>query len=102
MMRIFILAAALVLAASQAGAQVPNGPPIPPDQVLRQQNAPLPAIPAPVPQAPSDPSSRSSAPSRAAPALDGSRDRVAECQHQATVERVPRSKRGSYVHNCMN
>ena len=101
MPRIHLYAAVLMLWGAQAGAQSINAPPIPPEQVLRQQNAPLPAIPPPVPQVPSEPSPRAPA-LRRAPAIDASRDRAAACQHQATVERVPRSQRDSYIHNCMN
>ena len=101
MPRIHLYAALLMLGSSQAGGQPLNAPPIPPEQVLRQQNAPLPSIPAPVPQVPSEPSPRAPALPRT-PAIDASRDRAAACQHQAAVERVPHSRRDSYIHNCMN
>jgi hypothetical protein len=100
--RLLVFSAAAVLSAVPAGAQVPNGPPIPPDQILRQQNAPLPSIPAPVQQAPYNASPRPSAPPRPAPPIGASRDRAAACQHQATVDRVPADQRGSFIHNCIN
>jgi hypothetical protein len=112
-----------------AMAQVYNGPPIPPGQVLRQQAAPLPGSPPPIAVTPSPPPVNTGAlpgpavvnpdalPSPAVvnvdawPATRGGatgsgsaryRDRVAWCRHQAAVERVPRRQRGAYVHHCMN
>ena len=35
------------------------------------------------------------------PQQRSSRGRAAECQHQATVDRVPRRQRGAYVRDCM-
>ena len=124
---------ALIFAAlampSLARAQIDNGPPIPPGQVLRQQAAPLPGSPPRIAVTPSPPPVNLGAlpgPGVVNPdALPGPavvnpnalpagpvgstahpraryRDRVAWCQHQAAVERVPRRQRASYVHNCMN
>ena len=98
-MQRLILAAIMLAIAAPADAQL--GPPIPADQILRQQNQPAPAPP-PQPVSPpplSAPSARGVAPT---PRVDLSRDRASRCQHQATVERVPRAERGAYVHACIN
>ena len=124
----FATALGAVLTAS-ATAQIYNGPPIPPGQVLRHQAAPLPGSPPPIAATPSPPPVNAGAlpgpfvvnpnalPGPAVVNRDalpagpvGStayprthyRDRAAWCQHQATVERVPRRHRGAYVHNCIN
>lgn len=78
------------------------GPPIPPDQVLRQQNQPM-ATPPSVPVPANPPAGSGSTGSRVGPAprVDGSRDRASRCQHEATVERVPRRQRSAYIHNCI-
>jgi hypothetical protein len=107
-MRLPTSASAILVAAAvitPASAQINNGPPVPPEQVFRQQaTSPPPPPPplqgpppisapfagyGPVPNPPIDPNA-------------GGRDldRVAQCQHEAAVERVPRSKRAAYVHNC--
>jgi hypothetical protein len=97
-----ILAAALAMPAS---AQVVNGPPIPPEQVFRQQATP-PASPPPSLQGPPPISAPFAGygPVTNPPVGPNTgrtdRDRVADCQHQAAVERVPRSKRAAYIHNC--
>jgi hypothetical protein len=77
-----------------AGAQ-PIGPPIPPELVIRQQAAPLALPPPPVGANPSG----AAAPVLSVPGQT-STGRVAACQHQAAVERVPRRQRASYVHTC--
>jgi hypothetical protein len=124
-----LLIALMVALWSSAAAQVYNGPPIPPGQVLRQQNAPLPGSPPPIAVTPSPPPLNTGAlpgPAVVNPgALPGPsiinegalpagpvgspvrssrrhRDRVAWCHHQAAVERVPGRRRGAYLHNCMN
>ncbi len=91
-------------AAWPAQAQV-IGPPIPPDQVLRQQNQPMPpppTIPVPARPVPPLPSAPAPQPAPVAPHAEPAQGRAAWCQHQATVERVPRSQRASYIHLCMN
>ena len=112
-----------------AAAQVYNGPPIPPGQVLRQQAAPLSGSPPPIAATPAPPPVNTGAlpgPVLVNPgALPGPqvvnpdalpagpvgsivypgmrhRERIAWCRHQAAVERVPRRQRGAYVHHCMN
>jgi hypothetical protein len=96
-----LLGLAFAAGAGPALAQV-VGPPIPPDQILRQQNQPLPPPPSiPVPAQPVPPAS----PPQAAPAQprsEPSQGRAAWCQHQATVDRVPQSQRASYIHHCMS
>ncbi len=95
-----------VALASSVSAQVNNGPPIPPDQVLRQQATspppPPPPLPGPPPiSAPFAGNGPVANPPTGANAGGGAaRDRVADCQHEAAVERVPRRKRGAFIHNC--
>jgi hypothetical protein len=74
------------------------GPPIPPDQILRQQNRLQPPPPTiPVPAQPSPPATST----QQTPMVPrGERDRASWCQHQATVERVPSGQRSSYIHHC--
>lgn len=89
-----------MLIGGTAAAQV-VGPPIPPDQVLRQQNQPLPPPPTiPVPVQPAPPIAGAPA-SPQVRTRDPARDRAAWCQHQATVERIPASQRSSYIHHCI-
>jgi hypothetical protein len=122
-----LLAALCLVVPRPATAQVYNGPPMPPGQILRQQAAPLPGSPPPIAATPSPPPVNTGAlpgPAVVNPdALPGPavvnrgalpagpvgltaypgvsyRDRVAWCQHQAAVERVPRRQRGAYVHHC--
>ena len=98
------LAAVLALAAASAssaalGQQI--GPPIPPQQQFEAQPVPRTQLP-PVYVPPVGGSATTySTPLMPAPAQGTSRGRAAECQHQAMVERVPRSQRGAYVQNCM-
>ena len=114
---------------SPAAAQGYNAAPISPEQVLRQQAAPLPGSPPRILVTPSPPPVNTGAlpgPQVVNPgALPGPaivnpdalpagpvgatayprtyyRDRIAWCRHQAAVERVPRAQRGAFVHNCMN
>jgi hypothetical protein len=88
-----------------ASAQINNGPPIPPEQVFRQQATSPPPPPPPLPGPPPISAPFAGYGSVANPPVGpdvghSDRDRVADCQHQAAVERVPRSKRAAYVHNC--
>lgn len=98
-----MMALALTLLAATGGearAQI-NGPPIPADQILRQQNQPL-APPPSVPVPATPPSGASPSSARVPPVVGGNGQRVRDCQHRATVERVPRRQRDSYVHACIN
>jgi hypothetical protein len=91
---------AAAIPASAALAQ-PIGPPIPPQQQFDAQPRPRTQLP-PVYVPPVGGSATTySTPLIPAPAQGTSRGRAAECQHQATVERVPRRHRSAYVHNCM-
>jgi hypothetical protein len=98
------LVIALVLAAAShmdASLAQPIGPPISPQQQLEAQPLPRTQLP-PVNVPPVGGSARTySTPLTPAPTQGTSRGRAAECQRQAAVERVPRSQRGAYVHNCM-
>ena len=99
------LTAALVLMAAApigaVGAQ-PIGPPISPQQQFEAQPTPRTQLP-PVYVPPVGGSARTySTPLSPVPQQEPSRGRAAECQHQATVDRVPRNQRRAYVHNCMN
>jgi hypothetical protein len=87
------------MSVSAASAQpIVNGPPIDPNQVFRAQPRPEPPPPPPIASSPPGPSGTVlQPPGRASRA----NDRVARCQHMAAVERVPRSKRGGYINNCM-
>jgi hypothetical protein len=99
------LTAALVFMAAvpigAVGAQ-PIGPPISPQQMFDAQPKPRTQLP-PVYGPPVGGSARTySTPLTTAPQQGPSRGRAAECQHQATVDRVPRSQRGAYVRNCIS
>lgn len=72
------------------------GPPIPPGQILRQQNQPLPQPP-PIPSVPSPGTPQTGPAPRAAPG----HDRVSRCQHEATVNRVPAQQRPAYIQQCI-
>jgi hypothetical protein len=83
------------------GAQ-PIGPPISPQQQFEAQPTPRTQLP-PVYVPPVGGSATTySTPLITAPPQVPSRGRAAECQHQATVDRVPRSQRSAYLQNCMN
>ena len=101
---IYHLMAALMLVAapiSVVSAQ-PIGPPISPQQQFDSQPTPRTQLP-PVNAPPVGGSAKTySTPLTPAPERGASRGRAAECQHQATVNRVPRNQRRAYVHNCMN
>ena len=90
-------------AASIAGSAEAQqiGPPIAPEQQLQAQPAPRTQLPPVYVPPVGDSATTYSTPLIPAPAQGTSRGRAAECQHQAAVERVPRSQRGAYVHNCM-
>jgi hypothetical protein len=98
--------AAAAFLAVPASAQIyNNGPPIPPEQVLRQQSTSPPPPPPPLQGPPPISAPFAGYGPVANPRIDPNaggrdRDRVAQCQHEATVERVPRSKRAAYIHNC--
>jgi hypothetical protein len=98
------LATVLALAAAGpigvAGAQ-PTGPPISPQQQFDAQPMPRTQLPPMYVPPVGDSATTYSTPLIPAPAQGPSRGRAAECQHQAAVERVPRSARSAYVHNCM-
>jgi hypothetical protein len=101
---IYYLTAALVLVAATTigtvGAQ-PIGPPISPQQQFDAQPKPRTQLP-PVYAPPVGGSARTySTPLSPVPQHGSSRGRAAECQHQATVDRVPRRQRGAYVRDCM-
>ena len=73
------------------------GPPIPPEQMFRQQPAPTTTLPSPSTSSGGGSPSRSTvAPGRP----ETYRDRVVECQHLAAVDRIPQRDRASFVHNC--
>jgi hypothetical protein len=97
------LATALALALAPmgvAGAQ-PIGPPISPQLLFESQPMPRTQLP-PMYAPPVGDSARTySTPLITGPVREQSRGRAAECQHQATVERVPRRQRGAYVRYCM-
>jgi hypothetical protein len=99
-----LLTAALVFVAvpiGTVGAQ-PIGPPISPQQQFDAQPAPRTQLP-PANAPPVGGSARThSTPLIPAPDQRPSRGRAAECQHQATVDRVPRRQRSAYLQNCMN
>jgi hypothetical protein len=101
---ISLLATVLALAvvhASAAGAQ-PIGPPISPQQQFDAQPKPRTQLP-PTYAPPVGGSAKTySTPLVTGPQPGTSRGRTAECQHQATVERVPRRQRGAYIRNCIN
>ena len=79
----------------------PVGPPIAPEQQFQAQPVPRTQLP-PVYVPPVGGGGPTySTPLIPAPAQGTSRGRAAECQHQAMIDRVPRSERGAYVHNCM-
>jgi hypothetical protein len=83
------------------GAQ-PIGPPISPQQQFESQPTPRTQLP-PVYVPPVGGSARTySTPPIKGPEQGSSRGRAAECQHQAAVDRVPRSQHRAYLHNCMN
>jgi|RhiMethySRZTD1v2_1073278.scaffolds.fasta_scaffold1179069_2 hypothetical protein len=99
------LTAALVLMAAgpigAVGAQ-PIGPPKSPQQQFDAQPKPRTQLP-PVYAPPVGGSARTySTPLTTAPQQGSSRGRAADCQHQATVDRVPRNQRGAYVRNCIS
>jgi hypothetical protein len=99
-----LIATALVLVAvpmSDSRGQ-PIGPPISPQQQFDAQPTPRTQLP-PAYVPPVGGSARTSnSPLVTAPQQGRSRGRAAECQHQATVERVPRRQRSAYLQNCMN
>jgi hypothetical protein len=79
------------------------GPPIPPSEVLRQQNQPMAPPPSvPVPARPPSTATPSAPPTSSAPPATAGRDRTTWCQHQAAVERVPRGERGAYIQHCVS
>jgi hypothetical protein len=98
------LLTAAVLAAPALAQLVPNnGPPIPADQVFRSQPTTVTPAPKSLPGPPpltfkSQSDYRATPP--ATPDVDVSRDRVADCQHQAAARGVRKSKRAAYVHTC--
>ena len=92
------LALAVALFGAAGAQQI--GPPIPPDQILRQQNQPIPPIPSP--PVPATPPPGPPMPAQVPSARnDAYSDRVARCQHRAAEERVPRRRRGGYINNCI-
>jgi hypothetical protein len=92
---------ALVLGPMGTSGAQPIGPPISPQPLFESQPMPRTQLP-PVYAPPVGGSARTySTPLITGPVPEPSRGRAAECQHQATVDRVPRRKRGAYVHNCM-
>jgi hypothetical protein len=76
-----------------------NAPPIDPGQVFRAQPRPSTTLPPPQVTAPGAP--RPPVVSRPVPQGRIVQDRATQCQHMAGVERVPKKKRGAYIHNCM-
>jgi hypothetical protein len=95
-----MLAMAAVSPLGIATAQ-PIGPPISPQQQFDAQPMPRTQLPPVYVPPVGDSATTYSTPLIPAPAQGTSRGRAAECQHQAAVERIPRSRRGAYVHNCM-
>jgi hypothetical protein len=100
----YLMTAALVFVAvpmSTVAAQ-PIGPPISPQQQFDAQPTPRTQLP-PANVPPVGGSARTqTTPLIPAPDQRSSRGRAADCQHQATVDRVPRSQRSAYLQNCMN
>jgi hypothetical protein len=80
-------------------AQPINGPPIDANQVFQSQPRPTTTLPSPSVTTPGAPSSPTTVP--LVPQGRIGQDRVSRCQHQAGVERIPRRKRGAYIHNCV-
>jgi hypothetical protein len=100
---IYYLTAALVLVMAPictVGAQ-PIGPPISPQQQFDAQPKPRTQLP-PTSAPPVGGSAKTYTPLSPVPQQGSSRGRAAECQHQATVDRVPRGQRGAYVRNCIS
>jgi hypothetical protein len=98
------LTTALMLVAASIGIAFaqPIGPPISPQQQLESQPKPQTQLP-PTHVPPVGGSATTySTPLIKGPEQGRSRGRAAECQHQAAVDRVPRSQRRAYLHNCMN
>lgn len=96
-----IVAVAVLVSAASALAQPNiNGPPIDPNLVFRAQPRPQPPPPPPIAVSPPGPSGTVlQPPPRARQGAAG--EAVARCHHQAALERVPRSKRGAYIHACI-
>jgi hypothetical protein len=94
-----VLLAVTAVAAPLRAQPVVNGPPMDPNQVFRAQPRPSTTLPSPQVTAPGAPP----VPTVSRPIPQGriAQDRAARCQHEAAVERVPRKRRGSYIHNCM-
>ena len=100
---IYHLTAALMLMAALVGTVGAQsiGPPISPQQQFDAQPKPRTQLP-PSYAPPVGGSARTySTPLSPVPQQRSSRGRAAECQHQATVDRVPRRQRGAYVRDCM-
>ena len=100
---LFVFGFAALVAAGPALAQSAVNPPaIDPQQVIQSQPQPRTTLPSAVPINPSTGAPRATPPREVSPPPGRvGRDRVAICQHQAAVERVPRSKRGAYINVCM-
>jgi hypothetical protein len=96
---IILALAAASLIGPVAAQQI--GPPISPEQQFQAQPVPRTQLPPVYVPPVGDSATTYSTPLIPAPAQGTSRGRAAECQHQAAVERVPRSQRSAYVHNCM-
>jgi hypothetical protein len=102
MIRRLATVVALALGLTGTSGAQPIGPPIPPQQMFQAQPMPRTQLP-PVYAPPVGGSAKTySTPLITGPEPGSSRGRAAECQHQATVERVPRRQRGAYIRNCMN
>ena len=102
MIRYLAMVLALVMGSMGSSRAQPIGPPISPQQQFDAQPKPRTQLP-PVYAPPVGGSARTySTPLSPVPQQGPSRGRAAECQHQATVDRVPRSQRGAYVRNCIS
>jgi hypothetical protein len=93
---------ALGIATSAMAQPVVNGPPMDPQQVFQAQPKPMAPPPPPIAVSPPGPSGTILQARPGGEARTGvASDRVARCQHQASVDRIPRSKRGAYINNCI-
>jgi hypothetical protein len=101
MIRHLAMVLALVLGPMGASGAQPIGPPVSPQPLFESQPMPRTQLPPTYVPPVGDSARTYSTPLITGPVPERSRGRAAECQHQATVERVPRRKRGAYVHNCM-
>jgi hypothetical protein len=92
-------AAVLMLPGALDAQPIVNGPPIDPGMAIQAQPRPSTTLPPPQVTAPGAPRP----PVTSAPIPQGRlvQDRATWCHHMAGVERVPKKRRGAYIHNCL-